>query len=150
MCHILGVKYRQRLAKTRHTDCQHFLLNESNHGTIVAVPPNSGIVLTLKDNPSTGYQWQIIDPRPMNLTMMNNGQHLPVERADTNGEMLIGGDGQMLWRFWANEVGVETLRLRYRRMWESVDEPATEFNVTIAVVEHANAPVIPSCSLKIC
>jgi predicted secreted protein len=147
--HWGGKKYRQHVAHVRHTDCQHILLNELNHGTIVAVPTNSGVVLTLNDNPSTGYQWYMVDSASSILTLMNDGQHTPVAMDLPDGEALVGGGGTMLWRFWVNGVGVETLKLRYRRSWESFDQPYTEYTVTIAATPEVKNK-FKSFKLKIC
>lgn len=148
--YFLGKLYRKHVAKLRHTDVPHFLLNESHHNSIIAVPPNSGIVLTLRDAPSTGYQWQIVDPQDHIIKMLNNGQHLPIDAQDENGEWSIGGQGKMLWRFWAHTVGVHTLKMRYRRPWESFDDHSFEYQVTIAVVAESSQPEVQSCNLGIC
>jgi predicted secreted protein len=145
-----GVKYRQHLSHVRHTDCQHILLNETHHDTTVTVAANSGIVLILEDIPSTGYQWFIVNAASSILTLMNDGQHTPLEGSDPfGGELSVGGGGTMLWRFWANNIGVETLKLRYRRPWESFDQTHTDYNVTIVVVPEAKA-ANKTFKLKIC
>jgi predicted secreted protein len=145
-----GIKYRRHMSHIRHTDCQHFVLNESQHGTVVTVPPNSGIVLTLKDNPSTGYQWHMVESTSSILTLMNNGQHTPLEVANPIDQQRIGGGGTMLWRFWANNLGIETIKLHYRRPWDPLDKPHYEYNVTIAVVAETKPSMVKATRLKIC
>jgi predicted secreted protein len=144
-----GIKYSQHMTHVRHTDCQHILLNESHHNTTVTVPTNSGIVLVLEDNPSTGYQWFMVNSAGSVLTLMNDGQHTPLEGTDSIGDKRYGGGGTMLWRFWVNQTGVDTLTLRHRRPWESFDQSYTDYSVTIAVVPEAKV-ANKTFRLKIC
>ena len=74
--------------------------------------------LELTSNPSTGYSWiwsnqqavSVVEKMDMKYTASNPG--------------LMGGGGTQVWTFKGVKSGSDSLKLEYKRSWESV--PAVE------------------------
>lgn len=134
LCHFAGKWYYKKQAHTRHTDCQHFLLNEQHNNSSIIIPPNSGIVLSLPFNGCTGYDWEVIDNADEVLTMMNERQYMGVDAKDENGEFRVGGGTTVFYRFYADAEGTGTIKLVNRQPWMPLgtgDETYFECNVTV-------------------
>jgi inhibitor of cysteine peptidase len=82
------------------------------------------IELVLPGNPSTGYEWVVIDA-PSILEEVGEAEFLP--ESD-----LIGAGGEFHFRFVATAPGTAQLRLVYERPFEEV-EPVDAFEIEVTV-----------------
>ena len=82
------------------------------------------IELVLPGNPSTGYEWVVIEA-PSILEEVGEAEFLP--ESD-----LIGAGGEFRFRFVAIEPGTAQLRLVYERPFEEV-EPVDAFEIEVTV-----------------
>ena len=80
--------------------------------------------LVLPGNPSTGYEWVVIDA-PSMLEEVGEVEFLP--ESD-----LIGAGGEFHFRFVATQPGTAQLRLVYERPFEEV-EPVDTFEIEVTV-----------------
>jgi len=77
----------------------------------------------LEANPTTGYQWVVLDPGVVELT---SESHDPQSNA-------VGAGGNTILTFSPIARGTADLTLGYLRPWEVNVEPIDTFTVTISV-----------------
>lgn len=87
--------------------------------------------VTLGENPSTGYSWNVTEYDTDVLELINESYYIP----NYDSEM-VGQPGNHVWLFKAMMIGVTTLKIEYARAWE--DAPIDTFEVTFKVVESVN------------
>ncbi|MBM4154140.1 MAG: protease inhibitor I42 family protein [Lentisphaerae bacterium] len=93
-----------------------------NHGT-VSVAKGGEVVVILRGNPSTGYEWVVAGSDETRMTLSGSG-FVP----DNN---MPGSGGEYRFEFKAIETGTVPLRLVYKRSWETA--VAESFDVTIVI-----------------
>jgi inhibitor of cysteine peptidase len=103
-------------------------VTEANSGDSVALARNQQLVVRLPSNPTTGYRWSLAQ------------QSTPVlepEGAPTyeKGAGAAGAGGTETWRFAPTQAGEGTLRLEYRRLWETDAAPARVVSYKVTVRE---------------
>jgi len=86
----------------------------------------SDFYITLKSNPTTGYQWSV-DFDSDFLELVDN-KYIP----DSDDPMLVGGGGKDYFRFKALKSGITEIKFFYARPWESV-QPMEEKNYRIGI-----------------
>jgi inhibitor of cysteine peptidase len=82
----------------------------------------------LASNPSTGYAWQFDAQSIAVLSQQGD----PVYVADASEPPVTGSGGTETWKFKALQAGTGTLRLDYRRSWETGD-PLTSVQYVVVV-----------------
>ena len=98
----------------------------AENGSSVTLPVGEALAVDLPGNPSTGYQWQVVD---------NDGQIL----AQTSDPVTIspfampGAGGIQRFTFEGVAQGTMTLNMRYVRPWEPEAEPASIFTLGVTV-----------------
>ncbi|MFD7105885.1 protease inhibitor I42 family protein [Streptomyces celluloflavus] len=97
----------------------------ADDGTTHTVRLGEEIVLSLPENPTTGYRWQLVSAGTP--TLRTNGDHYEPGGTGT------GAGGTRTLRFIAAEPGDATLRLVNRRSWEADGEEAGSFALTLHV-----------------
>lgn len=99
----------------------------------VTLKKGDKLVLSFESNPSTGYQWSVVD-KASSVGRLIKDQFI----ADRHPEKdWVGGGGKQLYTFKACKCGTATLEFAYRRSWQE-SKPA-ERTVKIQVtVEHKN------------
>lgn len=99
-------------------------LTNADAGRTVAANVGDTVVLSLDENPTTGYLWKIeeIDSSVLELA------------ADDyqSGGGGIGGGGRRKLEFKAVQAGTSPLRLKCVRQWEP-DNPSGTFSATVEV-----------------
>jgi predicted secreted protein len=151
LCHFAGKWYYKKQAQTRHTDVQHFLLSEHHNNSSITIPPDSGVVVSLPFNGSTGYDWEIVqDPKHI-LTMMNERQYMGVDAQDENGEFRVGGGTTVFYRFYATAEGTGTIKLVNRQPWMPLGEGhETYYEVNITVKKHCAKTPAKQIQVALC
>ncbi len=102
------------------------VLNESANGTTHAVPVNSTINLTLQENPTTGYSWNL--STTSGLTLLSDNYV-----SDDPAGSRVGAGGQHHWQLTATTAGIQEIRGVYVRPWENQTADAGIFSVEISV-----------------
>lgn len=102
-------------------------LDRASHGRTATVRLGGLIRLALPSNATTGYQWELATSGG---AVLENTLHRYVPPNTDR----VGAGGVEQWEFRARQPGGATLRLEYRRPWESKSlDPAETFEVAVTV-----------------
>ncbi|HEY2821209.1 MAG TPA: protease inhibitor I42 family protein [Candidatus Acidoferrum sp.] len=100
--------------------------DKSSDGRTLTLRVGDGVDLSLAENPTTGYRWELL-ARPEPVCVVVSDAYV----ANTGGA--IGGGGAHTWELRAVDKGTVTVSLGYRRPWEKDVAPAEKFALTIVV-----------------
>jgi predicted secreted protein len=124
-CMVLLLAGAFLVAGCMETPPQTFEFDESNNGATAEVVVGSEIKLSLDENPTTGYTWNMT----INGLEVVNDEYLP---SDTSGTM-VGSGGTHVWYLKANEAGTATISGIYMRQWEEITGNETTFDMTVII-----------------
>ncbi|MBF0252187.1 MAG: protease inhibitor I42 family protein [Candidatus Omnitrophica bacterium] len=86
--------------------------------------------ISLASNPTTGYQWSIVEERNDNIVIQDpEHEYVP----DNNSEKLVGSGGTQIFHIKAENKGTALLFFEYSRPWET-QPPAMKISLKIDVV----------------
>jgi predicted secreted protein len=105
-------------------------VNEQDDGGQVALEQGQILVVTLESNPSTGYQWEVVEEPNSIIEQVGEVEFVQSEQGDPP---IVGAGGWEIFRFKAVTAGQLTLKLIYRRPWETDVEPLSTFSIEITV-----------------
>lgn len=105
------------------------LAEVADNGRTVVVPIGAKVTITLQSNPTTGYQWEIVDPLPSCLAVIAEPSMVAGQRSET----LVGAPGQWRATLRAERRGEGTVLITYQRAWEKQAMAAKSFRVTVRV-----------------
>ena len=88
------------------------------------------LVFTLESNPTTGFQWEVIENDESILQQKGEAEF---KSSDTGNPPASGKGGTETFRFDAKNPGNGTLKLAYHRSWEKEVEPLKTFTLQIKV-----------------
>ena len=103
-------------------------LTETDNGKQIAVNSGDGVTLTLVSNPTTGYNWQVMEMD--DAILVQDGD--PEYKQSPSPEGLVGAGGTETFRFKALGTGETALKLGYMRPWESI-APIETFIIQVVV-----------------
>lgn len=106
------------------------LVTVAESGGAVTLAKGETLVVTLDTQPSTGYRWQVLEPRSSVLAQVGTSDYLPTQVA----EGTVGAPGDAVFRFEALDVGQAGLDLGYSRPFEKGVAPARIVHYDITVV----------------
>jgi len=86
-------------------------------------------VITLKTNPSTGYQWQIEEGLTGSGLVLLEESYQPADRP--SGKPIVGAGGTKTWKFRGTEPGKSMLKMVYQRPGEEKPAKVRYFRVKI-------------------
>jgi inhibitor of cysteine peptidase len=95
-----------------------------DNGKTVSVPVGQHFRVVLKENPTTGYKWDVPEFDEQCLSLESNDYTL----ADGGG---VGGGGVRQFEFAVRSACKTTLRLVNKRSWEKNVMPAAGFEITV-------------------
>ena len=101
-------------------------LTEADNGKSHTIPSGARVVLRLRENPTTGYQWHLDSDLPPVLSVTAD------DYSPTAGGG-IGSGGVRVLEFRAGTAGIVKLVLSHKRPWEGQDKALSAFTVSIAV-----------------
>lgn len=103
------------------------LLDDSYNNGSMEVSVGATVELTLKANPTTGYEWRITSSgEPV---LKQEGE--PVYRPDSYDPEITGSGGEYTWSFKVAAAGQTKLKLVYNRPWEEEPTPGNSFQISI-------------------
>ena len=110
-------------------------VTDANSGASVALALDQRLIVRLPSNPSTGYRWSVVQQ----TTGVLEPDGAPVYE---KGGGDAGAGGTETWKFVPTKAGEETLRLEYRRLWETDAPPArvVSYKVTVKDAKDAKKP----------
>lgn len=124
---ILGIMLTAILAGCAAQGARTVAIDSASHGgDRVSLRTGDTLLVRLRSTPGTGYSWAQAEPAPGELTL--------IDSTFTGPEgTVVGAPGVQQFRFVAARVGSGTLRLVYRRVWETGVEPADSINISFRV-----------------
>jgi len=99
-------------------------------GSQIELKKGQTLVLTLESNPTTGYQWEVIECEESILQQKGEAEF---KSSDTGNPPASGKGGTETFRFDAQSAGKGTLKLVYHRSWEKEVEPLKIFTLQVEV-----------------
>lgn len=109
---------------TTPAPAEEFAFNETNNNETVTLPTGSKIIISLAENPTTGYSWNVTSAR--GLSYVNDTFFEP----ETG---LVGAGGVHEWQYLAAEKGAAEFSAIYKRSWENVTENETTFAMAFTI-----------------
>ncbi|UGV40122.1 protease inhibitor I42 family protein [Methanococcoides orientis] len=103
------------------------VLTEDANASEVTMEQNDLIVLKLKENPTTGYSWEVTVPE--GLTLVEDDFVIAQEDED-----LVGAGGIHEWKFQAENEGTYEISAIYKRSWENTTGDEDTFGMTVTVL----------------
>jgi len=95
-------------------------------GRQIALGKGESVAVTLAGNPTTGYQWEVVE---LDKSIVKPLGDMTFERSGT----ALGAGGQATWHFQGVRAGQTSLKLVYRRPFEKQAPPTQTFEVQIVV-----------------
>lgn len=105
-------------------------LTKLNDGQTVYATVGKTFDVTLKSNPTTGYQWQVSQIDEKLLEQVGTAQYTP--HANTG---IMGAGGEETFTFKALKPGETTLQLVYARPWEKDTTPGDTYAITVVITK---------------
>lgn len=102
--------------------------SEMHDGQSVNAKVGKDFDVTLKSNPTTGYQWQVVQIDEAMLKQVGTPQYTP----NANSGM-VGAGGEETFTFRPLKPGKTTLKLAYSRPWEKDKQPGKTYDLTVNV-----------------
>ncbi|HZD43062.1 MAG TPA: protease inhibitor I42 family protein, partial [Methanomicrobiales archaeon] len=109
-----------------------YLFDNTNNGETYYVQENATIKLTLPENPTTGYQWELNTSPGLVIT---KDEYIP----DATSGQVVGAGGKHVWYMTAKTEGIKTIQGVYRRSFEAVTGNETSFSLHLFVVPPGEA-----------
>ncbi|MCK9306606.1 MAG: protease inhibitor I42 family protein [Methanoculleus sp.] len=101
-----------------------YVFNETNNNETVTLPAGSEITISLEENPTTGYEWNVTS---------DEGLQLVNETHDAPQTELMGAPGVHIWEYIAAEKGTGEFSAIYTRSWENVTGNETAFSMAFTI-----------------
>ncbi len=98
------------------------LVNSSSNGDILTVPASERVLVSLNENPTTGYMWNATASK--GLSVISDTYYPP-------NTTLIGAGGYHEWILAPDTVGTYTFKATYMRPWEGASSAADTFSLVI-------------------
>ncbi|SES63742.1 inhibitor of cysteine peptidase [Methanococcoides vulcani] len=103
------------------------VFTEDANASEVTMEQNDLIVLKLKENPTTGYSWNLTVPEGLTLV----GDDFVIAPED---EDLVGAGGIHEWKLQAETEGTYEISAIYKRPWENTTGEEDTFSMTVTVL----------------
>ncbi|HET7842232.1 MAG TPA: protease inhibitor I42 family protein [Terriglobia bacterium] len=100
-------------------------LDEAGDGREIGLAPGEQLEVTLAENRTTGYKWEIASGGSRACSLINESAQ--------PGASIPGAGGKHIWVFQAGAGGSELIELVYRRAWEADTPPSRSFRITVKV-----------------
>ena len=102
-------------------------LTAEDSGKSVQIKTGETFTITLESNPTTGYQWTVLDVDEKILSQVGDAEY------QSKGTVMPGSGGEETFTFKALASGKTELLLGYERPWEEDVDPVESFIITVIV-----------------
>ncbi len=106
-------------------------ITENYNGKTIQIKQGDSFCLRLKENPSTGYSWQLSLSKGLNL--LSSGYY-PPDSSKISQRFIVGAAGLHSWNIKAMAKGNQQVKGIYRRSWEKETGREQTFILNIKVV----------------
>lgn len=103
-------------------------IEEAESGGAVRLKVGEKLIVRLRENPTTGFHWQLQEGSETIL-------HLEETRFVEPGGGRAGEGGERLWTFRAKKGGTAALLLKLLRAWQNDESTTRRFEVSVDVRE---------------
>ncbi len=124
-------------ALARADDETFLAIREDDAGKTVNLNDQSGAMIFLKGNPTTGYRWTLAGIDGKSLALEGEVVYL---KEDPGPPGIAGRGGVFGATFRPKEAGTSKITLEYKRPWEKDKPAAKTFTVTVVVKAPATKP----------
>jgi inhibitor of cysteine peptidase len=107
------------------------VVTEADNGTNISLENGSIFFLKFKENPTTGYSWELDLSQGLNNI---SGEYYPAEQPKGVEHPLVGAGGVRLWEIKAVAKGSQQVTGIYKRPWENVTGEKDTFKLNVEVV----------------
>jgi inhibitor of cysteine peptidase len=114
---------------------------EGESGRVTSAQLNDIVIITLPENPSTGYLWDL---------KATGGLFLVSDTFHRSTTKYIGGAGTRIWKYQVRETGVQSVSGSYHRPWLKPSPNDRKFVFTIQVDARSAGTPAASCPYGIC
>lgn len=105
-------------------------VTQAQNGGTTTLAKGGTLTIELAGNPTTGYEWVVVQN---DATLL-----LPAEPTYESDSSAIGSGGNYTFRFTALQAGNASLKLAYRRSWETTASDQT-FTLTVNIQDAADS-----------
>ena len=102
------------------------VVTEADNGTSISLKNGENFTLQLRENPSTGYSWQL--NLSEGLTILNDGY-----TQDPTPEEMVGVPGTHQWEIKAVISGSQQVKGIYKQSWMNTTGTEDNFTLTVEV-----------------
>lgn len=121
-----GKDVEQVAASFRYLTSFKTFFRDRHRGKLYFVKKDRPFRIELEVNPTTGYNWFIVDMDESYFKVRSSGY----QAAKTG---LIGTGGISYWEIVPLKEGVKTIRLLYYRSWEGKDKAVDEYKLVVVI-----------------
>ena len=107
------------------------IIAENYNGKTIQIKQGDSFCLRLKENPSTGYSWQLNLSR--GLSLLSTGYY-PPDSSKSSQRPIVGAAGLHSWKIKAIAKGSQQVKGIYKRSWEKETGKEQIFTLNIKVV----------------
>ncbi|MDD1656717.1 MAG: protease inhibitor I42 family protein [Methanomicrobiales archaeon] len=102
------------------------LYDDASNGKTVTLAQGSTVMIRLKENPTTGYRWEVTVPEGLSLV---RDEYTP----DAVPTGIVGSGGIHTWLLQPTNAGTFTFRGTYMQPWMNVTGTEQTFALTLVV-----------------
>lgn len=117
-------------AAPNKTSCTKIITGDDN-GKTIKIKKGESFCLRLKENPSTGYSWQLSLSKGLSLF---NTEYYPPDSSKSSQRLTVGASGLHSWKIKAIAKGSQQVKVIYRRSWEKETGREQTFKVNVKVI----------------
>jgi len=103
-------------------------LDDTHNNSQKEIVGGQTLVVTLVSNPTTGYRWEVAEADKAILRQVGAAEF---KSSAPSNPPLVGAGGTETFRFETNGAGTTTLKMIYRRSWETSVPPIKTFTMQV-------------------
>ncbi|MCK9278233.1 MAG: protease inhibitor I42 family protein [Methanoculleus sp.] len=103
---------------------EEYVFNETNNNETITLPAGSEITISLDENPTTGYSWNVTSSAGLSYV---NDTYIAPETG------LVGAGGVHVWEYIAAETGSAEFSAIYMQPWMNVTGNETTFSMAFTI-----------------
>jgi len=104
------------------------MLTEKDQGKSITVKAGDTITVTLNENPTTGFRWEV-EKYDADIIALRNSSFVPPATSSP------GAGGEHVFMFEGKKPGTAQLALELKRNWQASDAVTKRYAVSVSVAE---------------
>jgi predicted secreted protein len=118
---------------TTEADSGMKTLTIEDNGQVLDLPVGTSLTLRLESTPGTGFAWEVVDRAAGSLKLLGEPHLEPCPEGEGRASRPLGAPSCQVFRFEAANRGTGSLRLEYKRRWETTVAPEKRFSVELHI-----------------